>query len=62
MKKFKLHKLLDNKSCYLITRNSRIYEFFDCEYHNLARINGNIIVPRNEIDERTVEQTKPKTR
>lgn len=57
MKKFKIHNKLKGLPFYIVSRTNReAYIFFSTEYHNLPKVNDNIIVPASEIEDRTVEK------
>ena len=61
MKNFKIHSKLKGVPFYAISRSNKAYDFFKTEYHNLPEVNGHIIVPGKEIEDRIVdkEETLP---
>ena len=55
MKNFKLYIKLKEQSFYAVSHANPAYGFFKSEFHNLPEVAGAIIVPANEMNDRTVE-------
>ena len=60
MKKFKIFTKPKN-TYYVVSRSNSAYGFFKSEYHKLPEVNDTIIIPAQEIEDRTVEN-EPKGR